>query len=345
MGSCSMATMLDVMPAAEAPPVSWSARLAPFRHPDLARSIWQLSSTMVLFVAGWLLMYASLRLSYWVTLLLAVPTGFMVIRLFIIQHDCGHGSFFKSTRAADAVGRVLGVLTMTPYSYWKRTHAMHHATSGNLDHRGFGDINTLTVREYLAKTPVQRLKYRLYRHPLILFVIGPSFHFMLVHRVPGIVPREWRRERRSILGTNVSLAAVVIGMGLLVGFKAFLLVHLPLMAMTASLGVWLFYVQHQFEPTYWEHDEGWSYDSAALEGSSHYELPRVLRWLTGNIGLHHVHHLNSRIPNYRLQRVLDDVPEVQNVTRITLWQSLRCASLALWDERTRTLVRFPKAQG
>jgi len=336
-----MATMLDVMPAAEAPPVSWSARLAPFRHPDLARSIWQLSSTMVLFIAGWLLMYASLRISYWVTLLLAVPTGFMVIRLFIIQHDCGHGSFFKSTRAADAVGRVLGVLTMTPYSYWKRTHAMHHATSGNLDHRGFGDINTLTVREYLAKTPVQRLKYRLYRHPLILFVIGPSFHFMLVHRVPGIVPREWRRERRSILGTNVSLAAVVIGMGLLVGFKAFLLVHLPLMAMTASLGVWLFYVQHQFEPTYWEHDEGWSYDSAALEGSSHYELPRVLRWLTGNIGLHHVHHLNSRIPNYRLQRVLDDVPELQTATRITLWQSLRCASLALWDERTRTLVPFP----
>jgi acyl-lipid omega-6 desaturase (Delta-12 desaturase) len=336
-----MATMLDVMPAAEAPPVSWSARLAPFRHPDLARSIWQLSSTTVLFVAGWLLMYASLRLSYWVTLLLAVPTGFMVIRLFIIQHDCGHGSFFKSTRAADAVGRVLGVLTMTPYSYWKRTHAMHHATSGNLDHRGFGDITTLTVREYLAKTPVQRLKYRLYRHPLILFVIGPSFHFMLVHRVPGIVPREWRRERRSILGTNVSLAAGVIGMGLLVGFKAFLLVHLPLMAMTASLGVWLFYVQHQFEPTYWEHDEGWSYDAAALEGSSHYELPRVLRWLTGNIGLHHVHHLNSRIPNYRLQRVLDDVPELQTATRITLWQSLRCASLALWDERTRTLVPFP----
>jgi acyl-lipid omega-6 desaturase (Delta-12 desaturase) len=333
--------MLDVIPPAEAPPVSWSARLAPFRHPDLARSIWQLSSTVVLFVAGWSLMYASLRLSYWITLLVAVPTGFMVIRLFIIQHDCGHGSFFKSTRAADAVGRVLGVLTMTPYAYWKRTHAMHHATSGNLDHRGFGDITTLTVGEYLAKTPVQRLKYRMYRHPLILFGIGPSFHFMLVHRVPAIVPREWRRERRSILGTNVSLAAVVIGMGLLVGFKAFLLVHLPLMAMTASLGVWLFYVQHQFEPTYWEHDEGWSYDSAALEGSSHYELPRLLQWLTGNIGLHHVHHLNSRIPNYRLQRVLHEVPELQSATRITLLQSLRCASLALWDERSRTLVPFP----
>ncbi len=336
---------LDVMSPAAAPPISWSARLAPFRKPDLARSVWQLSSTFVLFVAGWSLMYASLRLPYWITLLLAVPTGFMIVRLFIIQHDCGHGAFFKSARTADVVGRLIGVLTMTPYSYWKRTHAMHHASSGNLDHRGFGDINTLTVREYFALTRWERLKYRLYRHPLILFVIGPSFHFMLVHRLPGIVPREWRRERRSILWTNAGLAAFVIGMGLLVGFKAFLLVHLPLMALTASLGVWMFYVQHQFEPAYWEHDEGWSYDAAALEGSSHYELPRLLQWLTGNIGLHHIHHLNARIPNYRLQSVLDEVPELRAVTRITLWQSIRCASLALWDEQTRTLVPFSKGQG
>jgi omega-6 fatty acid desaturase (delta-12 desaturase) len=164
---------------------------------------------------------------------------------------------------------------------------------------------------------------------------------MLVHRLPFIVPRGWRRERRSIMRTNVGLVAFVAAMMLLVGWKAFLLVHLPLIALTASIGVWLFYVQHQFEPTYWEHDESWSYDAAALEGSSHYELPRVLQWLTGNIGLHHVHHLNARIPNYRLQRVLEEVPELQKVTRITLWQSIRCASLALWDERTRTLVPFP----
>jgi omega-6 fatty acid desaturase (delta-12 desaturase) len=335
--------MLDVdsRPSAAAAPVLWSTRLAPFRHPDLLRSVWQLSSTCVLFVVGWSLMYASLSLPYWVTLLLAVPTGFMVVRLFIIQHDCGHGSFFKSARAANIVGRCLGVLTMTPYSYWRRTHAMHHASSGNLDHRGFGDINTLTVREYLAKSRWEQLLYRLYRHPLILFVIGPSFHFMLVHRLPFIVPREWKRERRSILLTNLGLAAFVIGMGLLFGFRPFLLVHAPLMALAASLGVWMFYVQHQFEPTYWEHDEDWSYDSAALEGSSHYELPRILQWLTGNIGLHHVHHMNARIPNYRLQRALDEVPELQAANRITLWQSLRCASLALWDERTRTLVPFP----
>ena len=268
----------------------------------------------MLFVAGWSLMYASLRLPYWVTLLLAVPDGL---------HDdpaVHHSARLRArlvlqVRAGPPMSSVacIGVLTMTPYAYWKRTHAMHHASSGNLDHRGFGDINTLTVREYLAQTRWERLKYRLYRHPLILFVIGPSFHFMLVHRLPGIVPREWRRERRSILWTDAGLAAFVIGMGLLVGFKAFLLVHLPLMALTASLGVWMFYVQHQFEPTYWEHDEGWSYDAAALEGSSHYELPRLLQWLTGNIGLHHVHHLNARIPNYRLQRVLDEVPELQTV--------------------------------
>jgi acyl-lipid omega-6 desaturase (Delta-12 desaturase) len=335
--------MLDVSTnsAATAAPISWNARLAPFRHPDLLRSVWQLSSTFVLFAAGWWLMYASLQLPYWVTLLLTIPTGFMLIRLFIIQHDCGHGSFFKSAKAANIVGRCIGVLTMTPYSYWRRTHAMHHASSGNLDHRGFGDINTLTVREYLTRTPWERLKYRVYRHPMILFGIGPSLHFMLVHRLPTIVPREWRRERRSILLTDAALAALVIGMGLLVGFKAFLLVHVPLIALTSSLGVWMFYVQHQFEPTYWEHDEGWSYDSAALEGSSHYELPRLLQWLTGNIGLHHVHHLNARIPNYRLQRALEEVPELQNANRITLWQSLRCASLALWDEQTRALVPFP----
>ena len=184
------------------------------------------------------------------------------------------------------------------------------------------------------------IEYRLYRHPLILFVIGPSFHFMLVHRLPASSRASGGGSGGASCGP-MGLVAFVVGMGLLVGFKAFLLVHVPLMALTASLGVWMFYVQHQFEPTYWEHDEGWSYDAAALEGSSHYELPRVLQWLTGNIGLHHVHHLNARIPNYRLQRALDEVPELQKANRITLWQSVRCASLALWDEQTRTLVPFP----
>lgn len=323
---------------------SWSARLAPYREPDTKRSVWQLASTAGLFAINWALMYFALDLGYWITLLLAVPAAFLQVRLFIFQHDCGHGAFFKSARAADAVGSVLGVLTLTPYHYWKRTHAMHHATSGNLEHRGFGDIDTLTVDEYLRLSRWGRLKYRAYRHPLTLFVFGPALHFLVRHRLPTIVPPTWSRERRSILWTNVGLAAFITTMAYVVGIKAFLLVHLPLALIACSVGVWLFYVQHQFEPTYWEHDEGWRFDAAALEGSSYYALPRVLQWFTGNIGLHHVHHLNARIPNYRLQKVYEAFPELQRVTRLTLWQSIRCVPLALWDERARRLVPFPRGR-
>jgi omega-6 fatty acid desaturase (delta-12 desaturase) len=308
------------------------------------RSVWQLANTASLFAVTWVLMYLSLDLPYVVTLLLAVPAAFLLVRLFIIQHDCGHGSFFRSARAADVVGSILGVLTMTPYHYWKRTHALHHATSGNLEKRGFGDVKTLTVSEYLSHDRWGRFKYRVYRHPLVLFGIGAVLHFFVIHRLPSIAPREWRRERRSIVLTNLALAGFIVVMSVLVGFKVFLLVHLPVALMSCSIGVWLFYVQHQFEPTYWEHDARWSFDAAALEGSSYYVLPRVLRWLTGNIGLHHIHHLNAGIPNYRLQRVLEECPELGQVRRITLWQSIRCVSLTLWDERSRTLVPFAGLQ-
>jgi omega-6 fatty acid desaturase (delta-12 desaturase) len=304
--------------------------------------VWQLTSTAALFAGAWALMYASLAVGYWLTLLLAVPAALLLIRLFIFQHDCGHGGFFRSTRAADIVGSILGVLTLTPYHYWKKTHAMHHATSGNLEHRGFGDIDTLTVDEYLALSRWGRLKYRIYRHPAVLFGVGAVLHFFVRHRLPTIVPRDWTRERRSVLWTDVGLAVFIVLMGMLVGFRQFLLVHVPLMTLSASIGVWLFYVQHQFEPTYWEHDERWNYNAAALEGSTYYRLPRLLQWATGSIGLHHVHHLNPRIPNYRLQEVLDGHPELQQVTSLTLWESLRCVPLALWDERERKLVRFPR---
>ena len=310
---------------------SWGARLAAYKDPDTKRSVWQLVSTAVLFAGAWALMYLSLGWGYWLTLLLAVPAAFLLVRLFILQHDCGHGAFFRSSRAADIVGSILGVFTLTPYHYWKKTHAMHHATSGNLEHRGFGDIDTLTVDEYLALSPWKRFKYRVYRHPVVLFGIGAVLHFFVRHRIPTIVPREWSRERRSILWTDVGLAAFIVVMGLLVGFGKFALVHVPLMTLSASIGVWLFYVQHQFEPTYWEHDERWMYDDAALAGSSYYRLPRLLQWATGNIGLHHVHHLNARIPNYRLQHVLDTIPELQRVTTLTLRESFRCVRLALWD--------------
>jgi len=321
---------------------SWSARLARYKDPITTKSIWQLASTFLLFAAACTLMYLSLAVSYWLTLLLALPTSFLLVRLFIVQHDCGHGAFLRSPLAADIVGSIIGVLTLTPYHYWKKTHAMHHATSGNLEHRGFGDIDTLTVDEYLARSRWGRLKYRVYRHPAVLFGIGAVLHFFVRHRLPTIVPRDWTRERRSVLWTDVGLAAFIVSMGLLIGFGHFLLLYLPLMTLSASIGVWLFYVQHQFEPTYWEHDERWAYVDAALVGSSYFRLPPLLQWATGNIGLHHVHHLNPRIPNYRLQEALRSFPELQRVTTLTLWQSLRCVQLALWDERAGKLVRFPR---
>ncbi|MBI4502013.1 MAG: fatty acid desaturase [Gemmatimonadetes bacterium] len=288
-------------------------------------------------------MYLSLDISYWLTLFLAIPTAFLMVRLFIIQHDCGHGSFFKSSRLADTVGTILGVITLTPYHYWKKTHAIHHATSGNLEHRGFGDIDTLTIDEYLALSRWGRFKYRLYRNPLVLFGVGAILHFFVRHRLPTIIPADWKRERRSILYTDLLLAIFVVVMGSLLGFKEFMLVYLPFTLLACSIGVWLFYVQHQFEPTYWEHDPSWKYEDAALEGSSFLRLPKPLQWLTGNIGLHHVHHLNARIPNYRLQEVFEKHPELQKVTTITLWQSFRCVRLALWDEQQRKLVRFGEA--
>ena len=319
---------------------SWSARLARYKGADVRRSLTQLGISGALFAGAWTLMYLSLGVHYWLTLLLAVPTAFFLIRLFIIQHDCGHGSFFPSGRVADAVGSILGVLTLTPYHYWKKTHALHHATSGNLEHRGFGDIDTLTVDEYLARSRWQRFIYRLYRHPVVLFGVGAIVHFFIRHRLPTIVPREWTRERRSILWTNVGLAAVIVLMGWLVGFGAFVRVQLPVTLLSTSIGVWLFYVQHQFEPTYWEHDDRWQYDAAALQGSSYYRLPKILQWATGNIGIHHIHHLHPRIPNYRLQRVLDEHVELRNVPTLTLLESFRCVRLTLWDEQKRRLVPF-----
>lgn len=323
---------------------SWSARLARYKGADLRRSVTQLTLTALLFAGAWTLMYLSLGVSYWLTLLLAVPTAFFLIRLFIIQHDCGHGSFFASGAVADVVGSILGVITLTPYHYWKKTHALHHATSGNLEHRGFGDIDTLTVAEYLAASPWQRFKYRLYRHPLVLFGVGAIVHFFVRHRIPTIVPREWKRERRSILYTNVGLAILIVAAGSLLGFRELLLVHLPVALLSTLVGVWLFYVQHQFEPTYWEHDDRWKYDAAALQGSSYYRLPRLLQWATGNIGLHHIHHLHPRIPNYRLQRVLDEHEELRRVPTLSLWESFRCVRLTLWDEQARKLVPFAAAR-
>ena len=305
----------------------------------------QLTIAALLFAGAWALMYFSLSVTYWLTLLLAIPTAFFLIRLFIIQHDCGHAAFFRSAWVSDTVGSIIGVLTLTPYHYWKKTHAMHHATSGNLEHRGFGDIDTLTVDEYLARPRWERFKYRLYRHPVVLFGVGAILHFFVRHRLPTIVPKTWRRERRSIFWTDVGLAIFIVVMGALVGYRQFALVQLPVAVLSTIIGVWLFYVQHQFDPTYWEREDRWSYDSAALHGSSYYRLPKILQWATGNIGIHHIHHLHPRIPNYRLELVLRDNPELAAVQPLTLWGSLRCVRLTLWDEQERKLVPFKAVRG
>ncbi len=332
---------------AEGPPPAdsrWNAIVARYRQPVTRRSVWQVVNTAGPLFLLWLAMYLGLRFSYALTLALAVPTAFFLVRLFIIQHDCSHGSFFRSQRANDAVGGAIGVLTLVPYAYWRKTHALHHATSGNLEHRGFGDVSTLTVDEYRALSRWGRFQYRLYRNPVVLLVVGPIWQFILRHRLPTIVPRTWRRERRSIVRNDLALAALVTVMTLLVGWKAFLLVQLPVTLLAGSVGVWLFYIQHQFEDTYWEHDEDWEFVAASLKGSSYYRLPRILQWATGNIGLHHIHHLSSKIPNYRLQECFDENPVFKRVTELRLLESLRCVRLALWDEAQGKLVSFREAR-
>jgi acyl-lipid omega-6 desaturase (Delta-12 desaturase) len=291
-------------------------------------------------VLGWYVMVQSLQVGWWLTWLIALPVSGLLTRLFIIQHDCGHGSFFRSSKANNAVGFALGVVTLTPYQYWRRTHAIHHATSGDLDHRELGDIDTLTVDEYLALSRWGRLRYRLYRNTFVLLVLGPLYVFVLKQRLPLDAPRAWRREWASVMWTNVALAAVVVGLWQLLGLWTLLAVYLPIQVLSGAAGVWLFYVQHQFEDTYWEHHPEWDFHRAGIEGSSYFDLPRVLHWFTGNIGYHHVHHLSSRIPNYELRRCLEENPELQHVTRLTLASSLKCARLKLWDERSRRLIGF-----
>jgi acyl-lipid omega-6 desaturase (Delta-12 desaturase) len=318
----------------------WTQILARYRAPNPVRSIIELVMTAGPLVLLWLLMWATLDRGYWVCLLLAVPAAGFLVRMFMIQHDCGHGAFFHHRLANDWVGRVIGVLTLTPYDFWRRTHAIHHATSGNLDRRGTGDIDTLTVHEYLALSRCRRLGYRIYRNPIIMFGLGPAFLFFVQHRLPvGLMRAGWQ-PWLSAMVTNVAIAAVVATMIWLVGVIPFLLVHLPIMLLAASVGVWLFYVQHQFEETEWARDGVWNLQEVALHGSSYYDLPTVLRWFTANIGIHHIHHLCSRIPYYRLPLVLRDYPELGAIGRLTLVQSFRCVWLVLWDEAQQRLVSF-----
>jgi len=318
----------------------WNALLAPYRSSSAWRSIFQLANTALLLGVLWVGMLWSLKVSYWLTLLLALPAAGMTMRLFMLQHDCGHGAFFRSQRANNIVGGLLGIVTLVPYSYWRRTHAIHHATSGNLDVRGLGDIDTLTVKEYLSRSPWKRFLYRLYRHPVVLLIVGPVWQFGLKHRMPLDVPRSWKREHVGVQLTNLGLAAVVAALIWTVGLKAFLLIQIPVSLIAGSIGIYLFYVQHQYEDTYWRYREAWNYYAAGLEGASHLAMPKLLQWVTANIGLHHIHHVASRIPNYNLQRAYDAIPELRRVTRLRLLESVRTLRLTLWDEDARALVGF-----
>jgi omega-6 fatty acid desaturase (delta-12 desaturase) len=314
--------------------------LASYREPDVARSVFELLMTAIPFVLLWILIWAALDAGYWIGLILVIPAAGLLVRLFMIQHDCGHGSFFRRRSVNDWVGRAISVLTLTPYDFWRRCHALHHASSGNLDHRGIGDIDTLTVREYLALPGWRQLLYRMYRHPTVMFGIGPAYLFILHHRLPMALMRSGWQPWASTMATNVAISILAAAMMWLIGVEPFLLVQLPITLLASSAGVWLFYVQHQFENTAWDRDVDWTFQEAALHGSSHYDLPKVLRWFTANIGVHHVHHLSSRIPYYRLPQVLRDRPQLAAVGRISLLQSLRCVRMVLWDERRRRLISF-----
>ena len=316
----------------------WRAVVARYQGSDVTRSIVQMITTLVPLAAILYVMYRSLALPYWVTLLLALPAAGLLVRTFIIMHDCAHGSFFPSRRANEIVGFITGVLTLTAFSSWRHSHALHHASSGDLDRRGHGDVDTITVTEYLALGRAARFKYRLFRNPFILFGIGP-IHFMIDNRIPrGGTLKD--QEIRSIWWTNLALAVAVAIAVAFVGWRAVMLTYFPAMYIAAAAGIWLFYVQHQFEDAYWKDHGEWDYATSAIRGSSYFKLPAVLQWFTGNIGLHHVHHLGPRIPNYKLERCHAENPLFHEVTVLTLRQSFATMRLALWDEDRQRLVGY-----
>ncbi len=324
-----------------------------YKESHLIHSLSQFSGTILLFLTSCTLMIASvLSHLWWGYALLLLPTSGLLVRLFIIQHDCGHGSFFKTSTANDRLGRFISLLTWTPYHYWKRVHNIHHAGSGNLERRGYGSIETLTVHEYKALSQSNKIKYRLYRNPFLLLLFAAPLFIIIAQRFsmftqPFLHPEGSKKVnlsgkniKKSILQTNLTLAIAYGLLGAWVGYTTLFIVYLPILVITACIGGWLFYVQHQFEDTHWEHQEQWSYNEAAIMGSSYYDLPKWLQWFTGSIGIHHIHHLNASIPNYRLQECLDDFPALKHINRMSFRESLKCLKWALWDESAQKMVSF-----
>jgi omega-6 fatty acid desaturase (delta-12 desaturase) len=313
----------------------WQGIVSKYAYPETWRSVWQVFNSVIPFLAMWYVMYRSLEVGYWLTLLLAVPTAGFMVRCFIIFHDCCHGSFFKNMKANDKLGLVLGVLVLTPFYQWRHSHAIHHATAGDLDRRGIGDVYTMTVEEYLAAPWYKKVGYRIMRSPLILFTIGSMIVFTIAHRF--FEKESGKREKSSVIWTNLALVAVIGWIMLEIGWAAFLLVEVPILLITCGAGVWLFYIQHNFDPTYWERHQQWEFFNAGMEGSSFYKLPKVLQWFTGNIGFHHIHHISPKIPNYKLEECYNENPVFQ-VPPLTLRHSLKSLFFRLWDEKEKMLV-------
>jgi acyl-lipid omega-6 desaturase (Delta-12 desaturase) len=312
--------------------------VAPYERPSTGRALWQLMSTIIPYLLLWYVIYHALQVSPWLTIPPVLLAAAFLVRIFIIFHDCGHGSYFASRRANDIVGRITGLLTLTPYEHWRWQHAIHHGTAGQLDKRGNGDVWTMTVQEYLESSRWRRCGYWLARNPLVLFLLAPFYLLLMGHRFA--VPGASRRQRRSVLSMNLAVLGTALLLSWIFGVGPYLLIQSAIMLLAGAAGVWLFYVQHQFEGVYWERGDNWSYVAAALRGSSFYKLPRVLQWFSGNIGFHHIHHLSPRIPNYNLQRCHEGERLFQQVKPITLLSSLNCLAFHFWDEQNKQLVGY-----
>ncbi|PAQ15459.1 fatty acid desaturase [Bacillaceae bacterium SAOS 7] len=313
-------------------------QMAPFEKSSTKDSVRQLFNTIVPFILMWILAYQSLEISYLLTLVFATLGAFLMTRVFIIFHDCTHNSFFKNRKANQIVGTITGILTFFPFYQWQHSHSVHHATSGNLDKRGTGDIWMLTVDEYLEAPLWRRIAYRLYRNPIVMFGIGPTYVFLITNRFNRKGAR--KKERLNVYFTNVAIVSIIALLCWTIGWKAFLLVEVPIFLIAGAVGVWLFYVQHTFEDSYFEEDQHWDYVKAAVEGSSFYKLPKPLQWLTGNIGFHHVHHLSPRVPNYKLEEAHNQTKPLQNVPTVTLATSLTSLKFRLWDDKNDQFIGF-----